>query len=70
MMTIGLVGFILVAILAFLVSAWFHATKAMMTIGLVGFILVAILAFVYMFVHVINKNVVITAFAVLCFVSG
>ncbi|KAI0231406.1 hypothetical protein LSAT2_018222 [Lamellibrachia satsuma] len=50
-------------------KSWFHATRAMMTIGLIGFILITVLGGVYMFLHSINKNLVIRAFTVLCFAS-
>ena len=53
-----------------IVTAWFHATRAMMTIGLIGFILITVLGGIYMFLHSINKNLVIRAFTVLCFASG
>lgn len=50
-------------------EGWFHATRAMMIIALIGFCLVVILCFIYMFLHSVNKNLVIYAFAGLCFAS-
>lgn len=40
-----------------------------MIIALIGFCLVVILCFIYMFLHSVNKNLVIYAFAGLCFAS-